>query len=312
MKRTLFLVVLLLPSTMSAQSANGQTVNKDTVPGFQGTTLPERSYSNGLMNDDAEKRVMWGKGQDGEAARTVTGGAPVRPKIKVDRTESWYTGAAKGEKSPKDFFSVMKDSYGDCTGGDSNTIPALNAYDYNCRSSLTVCRKMRVMSCSRRGWGCLKLLSVGDKKAGISTYPPHQDIIGGITRFFYSPPEALAILGNVTKSITKGSTYYEELKFQAFKQEVTWFGLYKITHKDPVELSLNGVTFYSNLNRNASDGWVFWNRFPDVDLHHHLVDGVNTFRIYYPRLSHGRIRVNFFILSNCCKALSDTWRETCP
>ena len=312
MKGPLFLVVLLLLAIAPVQPVNGQPVNEDTVPGYQGTNVPETGYSGGQMSDDAETRALQGQGLDGEAARTIINGAPVRPKIKVDRTESWYTGAAKGEKSPKDFFSVMKDSYGDCTGGDSNTIPALNAYDYNCRSSLTVCRKMRVMSCSRRGWGCLKLLSVGDQEAEPPQYPPAQDIMGGLLRFFFNGSSSLYIIGRNDVQAPNGFTYYEELKFEAFQQEVSRFRLIEVTHKDPVEISINGASVYSDLNRSQSDGWAIWKEHPGIDLLPHLVNGVNTLRVYVPNREHGYLYAKVNLISSCCKALSDTWRETCP
>jgi hypothetical protein len=310
MKHILTLLVLFLPASTLAQ-----TVNNQTVPGYEGTNLPEGGYSHGLMYDDAEARALWGDGQDGEAARTITGGFTTRPEIVIDGRENWINNAQRGEESPEDFMSIMENTYGDCTEASVTAGNPGQTYEYTCQSPATksryACRSALAPYCSNISPSCMKLVSANTGILEFSFDGSRYMYIGNRAR------DHIADHGNPTRI----NYYTAELTFEANREDVNRFKLVRMEYEDFVEVTFNGVPVFTDLdqaqytNVKTCGGCHVINR-PvsrdlNFDLRPYLRTGINTFRVRLTAVAHGNLWLKLDTDSRCCKAWSDRWSETC-
>ncbi len=310
MKHALALIALLLPFTTQAQ-----TVNNQTVPGYEGTSRPESGYSHGLMYDDAEARALFGTGQDGKAARAVVGGFSTRPDIVIDQREDWIIDAKRGEDTPEDFISIMENNYGDCTGGTATEGTPGEAFEYSCNSPATksrhACRAVLTPVCTNDSPSCLKLISANTGIMKFSFDGSRYMYIGNRTR------NSIPDRGNPTRI----HYYTAELKFQANRDDVTRFKLVRMEYEDFVEVTFNGVPVFTDLDRaqytkvKTCGGCHVINRNVsrdlNFDLRPYLRTGLNTFRVRLTAVAHGNLWLKLDTDSRCCKAWSDRWVEVC-
>jgi hypothetical protein len=310
MKFALTLLALFLPA-----SAIAQTVNSNTVPGYEGTSRPESGYSHGLMYDDAEARALWGTGQDGEAARAVVGGFTDRTDIVIDEREDWIGNAQRGEDTPEDFISIMESNYGDCTGGTVTTGTPGTAYEYACQSPATksryACRSVLAPFCSNVSPSCMELVSTNTGIMAFSFDGSRYMYIGNRTRDY------IADRGNPTRV----HYYTAELTFRVSLEDINRFMLVRMEYEDFVEVTFNGVPVFTDLDQaqynkvKTCGGCHVINR-PvsrnlNFDLRPYLREGLNTFRVRLTAVAHGNLWLKLDTDSQCCKQWIDRWSESC-
>jgi len=310
MKYTLAILALLLPAPTLAQ-----TLNNQTVPGYEGASRPESGYSHGQMYDDAEARALWGTGQDGDAARAVVGGFSTRPDIVIDEREDWTDNAKHGEEAPGDFISIMEGNYGDCTGGTVTAGSSTNAFEYACQSPATksryACRNVLVPVCTNVSPSCMELVSTNTGIMAFSFDGSRYMYIGNRTRDY------IADRGNPTRI----HYYTAELTFRVSLKDINRFKLVRMEYEDFVEVTFNGVPVFTDLDQaqynkvKTCGGCHVINR-PvsrnlNFDLRPYLREGLNTFRVRLTAVAHGNLWLKLDTDSQCCKAWSDRWTETC-
>lgn len=310
MKKAFFLLALIIPAIALAQ-----TVNENTVPGYKGTSVPETGYSHGLMYDDAEKRALFGTGQDAKAAQTITDGFSTRPEVVIDERENWLDNAKQGEKKPEDFISIMEDHYGDCTNGTVTVGTPGTAYEYACSSPATksryACRDVLTPVCTNASPSCMKLVSTNTGIMKFSFDGSRYMYIGNRTRDY------IADRGNPTRV----HYYTAELTFEADRKDVHRFMLERLEYEDFVEVTFNGVPVFTDLDQaqynkvKTCGGCHVINR-PvsrnlNFDLRPYLITGLNVFRVRLTAVAHGNLWLKLDTDSKCCKAWSYPWQESC-
>lgn len=308
--KALLLLIIWLPATALAQA-----VNPETVPGYQGASRPESGYAHGQMYNDAESRALFGSGQDGEAARTVTGGFTARPDLAPNPQENWMSSAKRGEDRPDDFVSILEGAYGDCTGGTVTPGTPATAYAYACEAPATksryACRNVLTPVCTNVSQSCMQLISTNTGIMPFSFDGSRYMYIGNRGR------DSIPDRGNPTRV----HYYTAELTFQASLEDVKRFVLVDLEYEDFVEITFNGIPVFTDLDQaqytqvKTCGGCHVINR-PvsrtlNFDLRPYLHEGLNTFRARLTAVAHGNLWLRLDTDSSCCKAWVDTWQESC-
>ncbi|NKB55053.1 MAG: hypothetical protein GKS00_01845 [Alphaproteobacteria bacterium] len=312
----LLLVAALFSLPLSGNGALAEPLaDPATVPGYRGADPPETGYRDGRMYDDAESRALRGQGPDGEAARTVIESFTGRPDLGVDGREAWYGNARRGEDRPQDFFSIMKEHYGNCTGGTVTPGAPGEAYVHACQAPATksrhACRAVLAPVCADVNRSCMTLVRTNT----------------GIMPFRYDGTRYMYIGKRARDSIpdrgipTREHNYTAELQFDVSLKDVSRFVLDRLEYEDFVEVTFNGVPVFTDLDRrqyrkpHACGGCHVINRPVSrslgFDLLPYLREGLNSFRVRLNAVAHGNLWLRLDTDSRCCKDWRDRWRETC-